>query len=621
MKRLINFMSLQCLWRRSLSGLIIGMFGLGLIAASTGLSGCSSSADEADTGEIVIGLTDAEGDFVSYTVDVLSLTLTKANGAVVETLPLTTRVDFAQYTEMTEFLTVGTIPAGIYTKATITLDYQNTDIRVENAVGEIVEVETIQNEDGNEIDTLELSVHLEGMNSLLIAPGIPAHLTLDFNLNASNKVDFTGGSPVLTVEPVLLADVNPERPKIHRLRGPLRDVDVDESAFWVIIRPFVHVMSHGDARFGTLKVNTYDSTIYDINGDLYQGRDGLIELDSMPALTAIIVIGDLKFNPTRFEARQVYAGSSVPGGTLDVVTGNVISRDGDDVTVKGAVLMRAEGSVVFNDLVTVHLGESTRVRRQLSIDEYDIIDISVGQRLTVFGTLNEDETELDATEGYAHMMLTTLKGTAVSVDDTEWFLIDLMAIDGRRVSIFDFEGTGTDQEHDADPANYEIETSTLDISSLSSDTPVKVRGFVNTFGQAPPDFDAQTVVDVSDVKALMKVNWCPPTSAPFETLSVEVMRLNLEGVGLFHHLFRSGVVIDLTELSTSPSIQPLDGGEGVFSIAQNGTKQLYFTFEGFVTDLEERLENNAVVKDIVATGSFNDSAATLTSGHVAVKLH
>jgi hypothetical protein len=53
---------------------------------------------------VVIALTDAEGDFASYTVDVLSLTLTTANGAVVETLPLSTRVDFARYTDLTEFL-------------------------------------------------------------------------------------------------------------------------------------------------------------------------------------------------------------------------------------------------------------------------------------------------------------------------------------------------------------------------------------------------------------------------------------------------------------------------------------------------------------------------------------
>ena len=55
----------------------------------------------------------------------------------------------------------------------------------------------------------------------------------------------------------------------------------------------------------------------------------------MPAFTATVVLGDLKFNPRRFVAREVYAGSSVAGGEQDVVTGNVIRRDGNTLTIKG----------------------------------------------------------------------------------------------------------------------------------------------------------------------------------------------------------------------------------------------------------------------------------------------
>ena len=76
---------------------------------AVGITGCSSggtsSVNPPADGEIVVSLTDAMGDFVSYTVDVKSLNLTRANGAQVSVLPLTTRVDFTQYTELTEFLT------------------------------------------------------------------------------------------------------------------------------------------------------------------------------------------------------------------------------------------------------------------------------------------------------------------------------------------------------------------------------------------------------------------------------------------------------------------------------------------------------------------------------------
>ena len=182
-----------------------------IVTMITALPGCNKDDNNSqanETGELTIGLTDAPGDFTTYTVDVVSLTLTKANGAVVETVPETTRVDFAQYTEMTEFLTAATVPSGFYVKATLTLDYSNADIQVEDDNGDAVPVSVIQDEQGSAIGEMELSVRLEGLRALLIAPGIPAHLTLDFDLNATNVVDLNNGSPIVTVSPELLAEVN-----------------------------------------------------------------------------------------------------------------------------------------------------------------------------------------------------------------------------------------------------------------------------------------------------------------------------------------------------------------------------------------------------------------------------
>ena len=615
-----NIKSSDNVWKRLFSVLTLFLF----MAAIFGLSACDIGIEGGDQeesfGQIVIGLTDNEGDFVNYTVDVVYLTLTKANGAVVDTLPISTRVDFSQYTEMTEFLTAATIPSGFYTAATLMLDYQDADIWVENVDGNAVEVESILDEDGNPLTTLEVSVRLEGRNSLLIAPGIPAHLTLDFNLNASNKVEFDlSGSPILTVQPFLLAELNPEAPKIHRLRGPLKDVDVNGGTFEVIIRPFIHILSGGDEHFGTLEVRTNDETIYEINEEVYTGQAGLTALDAMQTLTAVIAIGDLKFNPARFEARHVYGGSSVPGGTLDVVSGNVISRNSSILNVKGATLIRSGGSVVFNNTLIVQVGINTVVRRQLSFELYDIDDISIGQRVTIFGTLNIDETELDATEGYARMHLTTLRGQALAAGPP-WFVVDLNSIDGRRVGIFDFTGTGISPENDANPANYEIDVGALDVSSLSPGAPVKVRGFANTFGQAPEDFNAWTVIDVSNVRASLVVSWRPPSAAAFEYLSSDYLTPNLDGAGLFHHVHRAGVVTDLTELFDSPSIEPEEEGEGLFVIYQNGTLQVHFTFENFVSDLESRLATDGTVQSIAAFGHFDDTTSTLTARHIAVKM-
>jgi hypothetical protein len=593
-----------------------------LVLTLSGCAGSGSGDSDTEDGTLVIGLTDAEGDFLRYEVDVVSLTLTKRNGAVVNALPVETRVDFAQYTEMIEFLTAATVPTGRYVKATLTLDYRNADIQIEDAGGDAIDVETILDEDGLPITTLPVEVHLEGRNSLVIAPGIPVHLTLDFNLEASNHVDLSNPDvPVLTVEPYLLAEVNLENTKVHRLRGPLKEVNSAEGTFRVIIRPFIHLLSGGDERFGTLEVVTDGETIYDINGQYYEGDEGLEVLDQQQVLTAVVVIGDLDITTRQFEARHVYAGSSVPGGDLDVVTGNVVSRTGNQLSVRGATLIRAQGSVVFNDEMEIIVSNTTIVGRQESKDRFDINAISVGQRIMVFGELDVDETELDATQGYVIMLLTTLKGTVVEVDNN--VVISLNAIDGRSVDVFDFQGTGIDPDNDADPANYDIDPSDLDTSGLESGTPVKFRGFVTPFGHPADqaDFEARTMINVSDVKGLMIANWFPAAADAIEDLSELGFTLNLENAGPFRHLIRAGVSQDLTGLDNAPIVESEDDGSGLFQIVQGGSRQVFFTFEGFVEELLERLDNDAAVTHIVATGFFDDNNAILESDFIIVGLN
>lgn len=615
------------------------LLSLFLFVFSIVLVGCATSEDDGveGGGEVVIGLTDAEGDFASYTVDVLSLTLTKANGAVVETLPLSTRVDFAQYTELTEFLTAATVPNGAYVKASMVLDYSDADIWVENAAGDALKVENIVDADGVTLTQLEVAVNLEGRNKLIIAPGIPHHLTLDFDLKASNSITFdNAGVPTQVVEPVLLADAELQRPKLHRLRGPLASVDVADNHFEVILRPFHHRLTNDHhRRFGQMNVVTNNETLFDINGESYQGNAGLVALDAQPTFTATIVVGDLKFHPRRFEAREVYAGSSVPGGDLDVVTGNVIARNGDSLTVKGATLVRAGGSVIFNDEVTVNMGAMTMVKRQLSLgNEYDINDVSVGQRVRVFGVLTNDianQLEMDAgvnNPGRVKMRLTTLRGTVVGVvgipESPLPFVISVQAIDGRDIGLFDFSGTGDEPGNDSDPTFYEIDTSTLDVSALADGTPVRVRGFVRPFGQvsiaAPSDFTAQSIVDVSTLKAVMAVAWNPASATAIASSAADGISLDLDGVGIFHHIARARVATDLLVAGSLPVIAPHEDGAGVYLITQSGAVQLHTDFTAFAADLDARLLAGAQVRHVVAHGPYDDASVTITAGFASVLL-
>lgn len=605
--------------KRALVRVASGFSALTLAAAVVVLPACGKSSDlgagSADS-NLAIGLTDAMGDFISYSVDVKSLTLTKANGAIVETVPLATTVDFAQYTDMTEFFTAATIPNGAYTGATLTLDYSTANIQVEGAGGQAVQVSNIVDAKGKAITTLEVKVKLEGKKrKLVIAPGVPASLTLDFDLKASNTV--SADLSTIVVEPYLLAEVESHKPKLHRMRGALKSVDVANSSFDLALRPFAHGLKNTDRheRFGSMNVITNAATVFEIDGVTYDGSTGLKTLNTMAAFTAVVAIGDLKFNPRRFEAREVYAGSSVPGGTLDVVTGDVIKRVGTTLTIKGATLVRKGGGMIFNDEVTVTVATTTKVHRQLSKEPFSIGDISVGQRVAVHGNLtneNAGSLELDATNGSVRMLLTTLRGTVVSTDSANSrMVLDLQTISRRQVSLFDFTGTGSNE------ASYQVNTGSLNLSGLTVGSPVAVRGFVQPFGFAPPDFIAQTLVDAEDVPTTLFVNWSPASSAAFSAVSATGLTLNLTDSPL-HDVWRAGVKTDLT--GTTPVITPASADDGMFFVKQAGVTQMYTTFADFAGGIQARLDAGAKIEGLVASGEYDDGSTTLTSRFVTVNV-
>ncbi len=483
------------LWKRTGLALLALFAALALSACGGGTA--DETGDSSATGVVNIMLTDAEGDFTTYTVDVLSLTLTRADGTRVETLPITTRVDFAQYTDLTEFLTAASVPKGVYKAATLTLDYGNADIQVEDANGMAVPVGAIVDGNGDPVTTLTVDVRLEGVRALPIVPGIPRMLSLDFDLKQSNTVDMTVSPPEVTVQPVLYAEVDRESDKPQRLRGPLQSVNVNNGTFHLFIHPFHARLATGMRPFGSVNVHTDENTHFEIDGQVYTGAEGLAVLALEPKFTGVIVRGLYRLQPRRFEATEVYAGSSVPGGEMDVVTGSVVARDADTLTLRGVTVQRSNGVVIFNDTVTVTVADSTIVRKAASRDPYTQIDISVGQRVIVFGTLTNTELnnlQLDASNGYARMLYTDLRGEVVTNDPLlDKFDLNLIAINGRNPALFDFTGTGRSPAEDADPANYELNVSTLDVSAIMAGTPVHARGFVTPFGSAPKDFDATSV--------------------------------------------------------------------------------------------------------------------------------
>jgi len=599
-----------------------------MVTVALTMAGCSgggdsgsgaSSAASATNGQALVSMTDAAGDFLSYMVDVQSLTLTRRDGTVVETLPLTTRVNFADYVAMTEFFTAATIPSGSYVSARMRLDFSAADLEVEDATGNAVSVPiaNIRDGQGNPITTLDVAVTFDNRRALVIAPGIPAHLTLDFNLQASNTADLTVNPPVVTVKPFLVADVDPQNPKTMRLRGPLESVNQQNQTYQVFLRPIFGPLSIVPlSKLGSVTVHTDSSTVFEIDEVDYQGAAGLSALAAKTIGTATVAIGQWKVDTKQFKANEVLAGSSVPGGTRDVVTGVVIARTSDQLTVRGGSLIRSDGTFTFHDTVTVNVGAATRVRQQALMTQGLTKDaISVGQRITAFGTFIVSTNTLDATTGLVRLLVTSVAGT-VNTTSASSLEMNIQRIEGRRITLLTFAGTGTSAATDADPAHYQVATGTLSLTGLTSGTPVRVLGFVTPFKTAPPDFTAQTIVNLMDHPATLLVNWRPATAMPFVSNTDAGLVVDLAGVGAAHYVWRGPVATDLVSLGVSPTIVPTNPTQGLFAVGSNGQVQVFTQFHDYSVALEQSLMQGQKANTVGAHGTYSDASVTITADQI-----
>jgi len=597
-----------------------------LIAAlALGLASCGggmSSGGDNSVGAVNIGMTDAAGDFLTYAVDVTSLSLTKADGTVVQTLPRTTRVDFAQLVDLTEFITGATIPAGAYVSATLQLDYTNADIEVDDGSGTPVKAVSIVDGQGTPLTTLMTTVQLDNAKRLVIAPGIPALFDLDFNLAASNSVSMTG--PVVTVNPLLVGDVDLAAPKPHRVRGPLASVDTMNSSFTLILRPFN--LRAGD--FGRVTFFTDSNTAFEIDQSTFTGAAGLAQLATEPSLTAVVAIGTLDQASHHFVATEILAGSSVPFGTDDVVTGNVLSRSGNTFVVKGAELVRSDGTLIFRDTVTVTVDPTTtKVRKEGTMGAFATGDISVGQRITVFGLATVPAVgtaTLDATNGLARLLVTQLNGTVNGTPGAGGpVVMSLARIDGRPVALFNFAGTGTGAPPggtDADPTKYQVSTGALSLTGIAGGTPLKVRGFVQPFGAATAtdDFNAITLINTTGAPANLVVAWAPAQATPFTSYPAGGLVANISG-SFIADVFRGGVD---TPLAANPTVNATDPAHGLFVIGFNGMVQVYTQMSAYQAALQSDLGFGERARSFVALGgTYDDPSNTLTAGVMATVLH
>ena len=611
---------------------LAGCGGSGSSASSVGSSGGQSVAIAQQTcsgcGTAMVSLTDQPGDFVSYLVNVDSLTLTRSDGTVVQTVPVTTQVDFAQLVDLSEIVSADQIPAGRYVSAALTLDYTGATIVVDTAGGDVTvpAADILSGTTGQPLTgQVTVTLSLSPDEQLVVSPGVVANLALDFNLLASNTVNLNASPVTVTVNPTLTASLTPDTTKQIHVRGPLVSVSPSASDYVIGVRPFLDLSN----TTGQVTVAATDATTYVINGTSYTGSAGLAQLATLAAGTLTSTYGTWDRTSGAITATQVLVGSSAQGGTLSGVQGTVLARSGNTLTVGDGLLFHPEAAgMTFQRQVTVTVGSGTTVSEEGQSGSFTASDISVGQQLQVSGTAGSDSSgnpTLDATAGTALLLPTTGVGL-LTASATGSITVGLQELGGVDAGTLQFAGTGATSAQDATASSYQVSVpSSISTSSLSTGAAVGFTGFVTPFGSAPPDFAAATLLNYGQTAAVFEALWpLPGLTTPFATLTGSELLLSqatLQGGGL--KLLRIGqLTIDPATLSGGLELLPdtTAATSQSFAVvhAKSHTIDSFSTFNDLATALATDLNGTTAVVQVMAEGSY--TTGVLTADHVIVSL-
>jgi len=504
-----------------------------------------SACNSANCGAAMITMTDAKGDFLSYIVSLTSLQLQTADGTMVETIPATTKVDFAQLVDLSEVLTAGQIPVADYVSAKLTIDYANSQITADDGTGHPVTLSPVDASGAPITGTLTVTVQLDNAHHLHITAGQIARLALDFNLGVSNTVDMTADT--VTVAPTLVASVAPSDVTPLRARGSLASVSTSGEDFVINVMPF-HDEDQED-KSGQVTVQVGSSTRYQINGTAYSGNAGLTALAAVGSGTKVAAFGTVQEgNQPSFTATMVLAGSSLERPGEDSISGTVIARSQTTLTVRDATWSGSDGDFDFETKdTTVMIGPATAVTEEGHAGSFSIADISPGQKVDASGSVSKGSdgaVTVDSTAGEVDLDVTRASGIVTLLSDGS-LTLNLESLGGLPTDVFDFSGTGSSTANDASPSAYVVNTGTLTQSGLSVNSSALALGFVTGFGTAPPDFNADTLITAPSIEADLRLRFGRHGST---TVFTDLTSSS------------TSLVIDLSSLGTSGDCNSNDGG-------------------------------------------------------------
>jgi hypothetical protein len=621
----------------------------GFIAA-----GCHHNNVTSGYGVAWITLTDEPGDFTSYVVTVDSVILSGKTYGLVTAIAAPEIVDFTKLVNFSELWSSTPIPVDTYVSATLTLDFTSAQIFVQ-INGQPVQA-TVVDSTGEVATTLEVTVTLDPQNQLIFQPTYAStnalRLALDYDLAASSTVDLTTSPPTVTVHPFMTAATAASDSKLIRIRGPLVNSSVNVDTYSTFIRPFFDEVNN----LGSVTIFNSANTVYTLDGVTYVGIPGIQAL-SQTSAGSTMTAAFCTFQPTAtlypgisagiFYSQYIVAGSTLEDFYTDGIEGDVIARNGNLLTVRGATLFaNADQLVAYIPLDSfVQLGTGTLVTADgiSTLGPLNYNSVSVGQHMTARGLYSIDANSVvtidstgtsDTNTGSVRLQSTELWGPLNSSASGS-LALNVQSIQDWPVSNYNFAGNGTSAAQDPTAANFLVNTGTLPLPSGTANGDfLWVDGVTTPFGTAPPDFIAESVNAAPTVAATMIVNWTAAagTTAPFITpLTDSALTIDLSNAAFVSGIIRIGPQsIDMTTLGASPTIVPVPPPAPtglppvflpLFGVGSSSGGILAFnSFTEFVTALNTDFTNLTQVVTVTARGNYNPSTNIFSASAIDVVL-
>jgi hypothetical protein len=630
-----------------------------LCAAAIFAAACHNNNQNSGAGYVWVSLTDQPGDFTSYIVNVDSIALTRTDGAVATVAggssPET--VDFTKLNDISELWAGTPIQVGTYTSASIVLDYTNAVISV--MVGGVPQKAKVIDSAGKAVTLQTINVLLDPAGQLTVpttfATTSAQRLAVDFNLAASTVLNTATTPATVTVKPYLTAGTAPSDQKLIRVRGPLINSSVSLGTYTVYERPFLDEFSS----LGSLSLFVDANTLYTINGVVSTGATGITQLSQSSAGTTMTA-AYTTFEPTatpsatagKFHAKYVIAGSSLEDVYTSGLEGDVISRTGNSLKVRGSTLQLytggTTGTSIYNTAdATVTLGPATIVTADdTTLTGLNYNSVAVGQHIVVRGIYSAPSTgvvDIDATSskyantGSVRLISTHLWGSLVS-SGAGALSMNLQTINDWPVSAFTFAGNGTSAATDPVATAFTVNTGALAVPVTTVADPLWVDGRVAPFGSAPPAFDATAISSEASVPASLQVQWkSTGTKTPFSVLSPTGLTIDLANTSIGSAVIRVGPEsVALASLPASPqfTVVPQAGiasaVPGVFlftprfsygdpTAAAPAGIHVFSAFKTFASDLTTALATTSALQ-LEARGTYNRATNTFSASSVDVVL-